>query len=262
MEKNVFQLMIVSMLLLPFGFNFSAVIDLETVEISYLFEEGKGKIARDASPNKRNGTLEGGVKYGPGRFGQGLIYDGKDDNLVVKGYHGIGGKNPRTVLYWFKSASTRQHSWVKWGVVEQTRKYYVKAHVAGAICWLRVENAGGNNWGGDDVCDGKWHHHAVVFPKGAKDVQDHKIYVDGNLNGKNGAANPMNTDGEVQEVVMGNFLAHHDFMHGSFDEVAIFSTALTKNQIELVMNNGLTSVLGMEPKDKLSTNWGLIKSTY
>ena len=72
----------------------------------------------------------------------------------------------------------------------------------------------------------------------------------------------MLTDGEVQEVVMGNFLAHHAFMHGSFDEVAIFSTALTKKQIELVMNNGLALVLGMESKDKLSTNWGLIKSTY
>ena len=61
---------------------------------------------------------------------------------------------------------------------------------------------------------------------------------------------------------MGDFLAHHAFMHGSFDEVAIFSIALTKKQIELVMNNGLASVLAIDHKDKLSTNWGLIKSTY
>ena len=262
MKNRICQLVIINILLLPFCLSFSAVIDLGTVEVSYLFEEGRGKLAKDASPNKRNGSLEGGVKYGPGKFGQGLIYDGKDDNLIVRNYHGISGKNPRTILYWFKSASTREHSWVKWGVVEPTRKYYVRAHVAGGICWLRVENAGGNNWGGDDVCDGNWHHHAIVFPKGSKDVQDHQIYVDGKLNGKNGAANPMDTDGEGQEVVMGDFLAHHAFMHGSFDEVAIFSIALTKQQIELVMNNGLASVLAIDHKDKLSTNWGLIKSTY
>ena len=106
----------------------TAPIDIEKAEIAYLFEEGKGKVAKDASNNKRNGSLESGVKYGPGKFGTGLVYDGKDDNLIVKGYHGIGGKDPRTVLYWFKSESAREHSWVKWGPNTATKKYYVRAH--------------------------------------------------------------------------------------------------------------------------------------
>ena len=240
----------------------TAPIDIEKAEIAYLFEEGKGKVAKDASNNKRNGLLESGVKYGPGKFGTGLVYDGKDDNLIVKGYHGIGGQDPRTVLYWFKSESAREHSWVKWGPNVATKKYYVRAHVAGAKCWLRVENAGGNNWGDVDVCDGKWHHHAVVFPNKAKDVQDHNIYVDGKLNGKAGAANPMDTDDKAQEVVMGDFLAHHVFMHGSFDEVAVFSVDLTVKQIQLIMTQGLASALSIEPRDKLSTNWAAIKAVY
>ena len=262
MKKIAYHLVIASICLFPFDSVYSAVIDIKTIEVAYLFEEGKGKLAKDESHNKRNGSLEGGVKYGPGKFGQGLVYDGKDDNLIVKGYHGIGGKDPRTVLYWFKSDSAREHSWVKWGPDEVTKKYYVRAHVAGAQCWLRIENAGGNNWGDVDVCDGKWHHHAVVFPKGAKDVQDHDIYVDGKLNGKSGAANAMDTDEKPQEVVMGDFLAHHQFMHGSFDEVAIFSVALTEKQIRLIMNNGLASTLSIEPKNKIATNWGLVKETY
>ena len=61
---------------------------------------------------------------------------------------------------------------------------------------------------------------------------------------------------------MGDFLAHHQFMHGSFDEVAIFSVALTEKQIRLIMNNGLASTLSIEPKNKLATNWGLVKETY
>jgi hypothetical protein len=138
----------------------------------------------------------------------------------------------------------------------------VRAHVAGAKCWLRVENNGGNNWGDVDVCDGKWHHHAVVFPNKAKDVQDHNIYVDGKLNGKAGAANPMDTDDKAQEVVMRDFLAHHVFMHGSFDEVAVFSVDLTVKQIQLIMTQGLASALSIEPRDKLSTNWAAIKAVY
>ena len=231
----------------------SSKIEMKTLEVAYLFEEGKDKTAEDISLNKRHATLVGGVQYGPGKFGTGLVYDGKDDSLIVKSYKGIEGAKARTILYWFKSESTREHSGVKWDPNEVTKKYYVRAHVAGAQCWLRTENAGGNNWGDVDVCDGKWHHHAVVFPKGAKDVQDHDIYVDGKLNGKSGAANAMDTDEKAQEVAMGDFLAHHQFMHGSFDEVAIFSIALTEKQIRLIMNNGLASTSSIEPKNKLAT---------
>lgn len=98
-----------------------------------------------------------------------------------------------------------------------------------------------------------------VMGNGAKDVQDHNIYVDGKLNGKAGAANPMNTDDKAQEVVMGEPLAHHAFMHGSFDEMTILSVDLTVKQIQLIMTQGLASALAIEPRDKLSTNWAIIR---
>ena len=262
MRKFCFCLIIVAISLMSLCLVSAVPIEMKTLEVAYLLDEGDGKTAQDISPNKRHGTLEGGVKYGPGKFGKGLVYDGKDGNLSVKGYRGIVGTNSRTVVYWFKSAGTRDHSWVKWGVNEATKKYYVRAHVDGAKCYLRVENNGGNNWGDTNVCDGKWHHHAVVFPKGAKDVQDHNIYVDGKLNGKAGAAQPMNTDTKSQEVVMGARLANHVFMHGSFDEVAILSVDLTVKQIQLIMTQGLASALAIEPRDKLSTNWATIKANH
>ena len=262
MRKFCFCLIIVAISLMSLCLVSAVPIEMKTLEVAYLLDEGDGKTAQDISPNKRHGTLEGGVKYGPGKFGKGLVYDGKDGNLSVKGYRGIVGTNSRTVVYWFKSAGTRDHSWVKWGINEATKKYYVRAHVDGAKCYLRVENNGGNNWGDTNVCDGKWHHHAVVFPKGAKDVQDHNIYVDGKLNGKAGAAQPMNTDTKSQEVVMGARLANHVFMHGFFDEVGILSVDLTVKQIQLIMTQGLASALAIEPRDKLSTNWATIKANH
>ena len=262
MRKFCFCLIIVAISLMSLCLVSAVPIEMKMLEVAYLLDEGDGKTAQDISPNKRHGTLEGGVKYGPGKFGKGLVYNGEDGNLVVKSYRGIGGTDPRTVLYWFKSESTRDHSWVKWGINQATKKYYVRAHVDGAKCYLRVENNGGNNWGDTNVCDGKWHHHAVVFPKGAKDVQDHNIYVDGKLNGKAGAAQPMNTDTKSQEVVMGARFANHFFMHGSFDEVAILSVDLTVKQIQLIMTQGLASALAIEPRDKLSTNWATIKANH
>ena len=105
------------------------------------------------------------------------------------------------------------------------------------------------------------------MPNGAKDVQDHKIYVDGKLNKKFGKANAMNTDNKAQEIVIGDFLAHHAFMHGSFDEAAIFNVDLTAAQIQLIMTQGLASALNnkstaIESRDKLSTNWAIIRNSY
>ena len=240
------------------GIGYSAVLDPKTVEVAYLFDEGKGTVAKDISGNARDGDISG-AKYTKGVFGTCLDYDGKDDNLVVTGYAGIGGTDPRTTVFWFKAGDTREHSWVKWGPNLTGEKYYVRAHIRGAECNLRVEVAGGQNYGADNVCDKEWHHMAVVFPKGSDAVKDHDLYVDGELQSKEGNDQAMDTNDKDQEVNMGDFLAHHSFMFGLFDEVAIFSVDLTKNQIEAIMNNGLQAALGVDPQAKLTTTWGMLK---
>ena len=58
---------------------------------------------------------------------------------------------------------------------------------------------------------------------------------------------------------MGDFLAHHVFMFGLFDEVAIFNVDLTEDQIKAIMDNGLQAALGVDPHGKLATSWGMIK---
>ncbi len=100
---------------------------------------------------------------------------------------------------------------------------------------------------------------AVVFPKGSDSVQDHDLYVDGELQSKEGGDQAMDTNGEDQEVNMGDFLAHHQFMFGLFDEVAIFNVDLTEKQIKAIMDDGLQAALGVEPQGKLAISWGMLK---
>ena len=38
----------------------------------WLFEEGKGTVAKDSSESKNDGTLKGAVKWVKGKFGSGL----------------------------------------------------------------------------------------------------------------------------------------------------------------------------------------------
>ena len=251
-------LVVITFGLLVASSSYSAVLDPKTVEVAYLFDEGKGNVAKDISGNNRDGDISG-ASYAKGVFGTCLDYDGKDDNLVVTGYAGIGGTDPRTTVFWFKAGDTREHSWVKWGPNLTGEKYYIRAHLRGGGCNLRIEVAGGQNFGEDEVCDEEWHHMAVVFPKGSDAVKDHDLYVDGKLQAKEGNDQAMDTNDEAQEVNMGDFLAHHQFMFGLFDEVAIFNVDLTEKQITAIMDNGLQAALGVDPQAKLATTWGMIK---
>lgn len=234
------------------------VIEDANVEVVYLFDEGEGDVAIDSSPNGRDGTIIG-AQYVNGVFGTGLQYDGEDDNLIIDGYAGVGGQDPRTTLFWFKSDGTRDHSWVKWGPNAAGQKYYIRAHVTGQECYLRIEVNGGQNYGNNNVCDGEWHHCAVVFPAGADSVQDHHLYVDGVLQDKIGNDREMDTNSVAQDVNIGARLTGHTFLLGTIDELAIFSTDLDADQINNIKDNGLYGSVSVDPRGKLATNWARIK---
>ena len=237
----------------------AAAIEKDTLEVAYLFDGNSADVVKDISGNDRHGALTG-AKRVEGVFGNALEYDGSDDNVIVTGYNGIGGTDPRTTVFWFKSTTVRDHSWVKWGVNSPSQKYYIRAHVRGNECNLRVEVNSGNNFGTDNVCDGEWHHCAVVFPKGSDAVKDHDLYVDGKLQEKEGTEFAMDTNVDTQAVNMGARLANHTFMLGTFDEVAIFNVALDLKQINAIRQTGLQTALGVDPQDKLVTSWAIIKA--
>jgi hypothetical protein len=239
-----------------------AKLDPKTVEGLWLFNDAKGKIAKDSSENAHDGEIAG-AKWVDGKFGKALEFDGTDNQVVIKNYFGVGGKEPRTTVLWWKANDTRDHSWVKWGVNVNTQKYYVRAHPDGENCYLRIEVAGGQHYGSTNVCDGEWHHLAVVFPKGSDSVKDHLLYVDGALEEQTAGGDiGMDTETKTTEVHIGAPLAHHTFANGIMDEIAIFNVDLTENDINAIMTGGFKASFAVEHNDKLTTTWSTIKTQY
>lgn len=89
----------------------SAAIDPANVVGLWLFDEGKGNVATDASENGLDGEFEGKPKWVNGKFGKGLELDGAGAHVVIPTH-----ENPRgaiTVSIWVKSHTDawNQHGW-------------------------------------------------------------------------------------------------------------------------------------------------------
>jgi hypothetical protein len=239
-----------------------ARVDQATLEGMWLFDENTGDSTRDTSGNGRDGVFADAKWSADGAFGSSVEVLGGDTHVAIDGYNGVNGSDPRTTVLWFRGDAPIEHSWVKWGVNVTTNKYYIRSHLAGNECWLRIETAGGQHYGGTNVCDGEWHHLAVSFPPGSDMVKEHLLYVDGVLETTTGGNDiGVDTDTGTQQVVIGARLANHVNAEGLIDEVAIFSVELSNDDIVAIMEQGLTGALGVDPRGKIATTWANLRDT-
>ena len=245
-----------------------ARIDPGTVELLFLFDDSGGDIARDSSGHGRNGDITG-TQWVDGKFGGALEFAGSaNDKIIVSGYFGVGGTTPRTTAFWWKSDdAVSRHSWVKWGTNVASQKYFIRGDdtVAGMMT-LRVEVNSGQSYGSTNVCDGEWHHLAVVFPDGSDSVKDHLLYVDG-VAEENPAGTDfdMDTDNTTTDIHIGTQVPgvnQHEFANGIMDELAIFSVALTQSDISIIMEQGLATALAVVHIGKLTTTWAEVRTQY
>ena len=110
----------------------SAAIDPANVVGLWLFDEGNGNVATDASENGLDGEFEGKPKWVDGKFGKGLELDGKGAYVQIPGHD-----NPNdaiTVSIWVKSLSPtwNQHGWM----VEKKKRIYHPSQRRHKKCFL------------------------------------------------------------------------------------------------------------------------------
>ncbi|MFC1716212.1 LamG-like jellyroll fold domain-containing protein [Candidatus Poribacteria bacterium] len=243
----------------------NAIIEAGAVEGLWLFNDGAGNVLRDSSDHKRHGEVLGGAEWtNDGKFGGGMVFDGVDDDVVITGYKGIGGTDPRTTVMWYKTTKPGDHRLVCWGNNATANKYHTRLHDTNT---LRVETQGGQLFAnGPDLADGNWHHLAIVLPPGSTMCHDHLLYVDGvEITDRGGNDVGVDTIVDTHDVEIGYNLGigHGSYAEGTIDEVAIFNVALSGDDILEIFSNGLAnSTTAVEPSGKLATTWGDVRAGY
>ncbi len=195
-----------------------------------LDESHPSSIAIDSSINRYDGTLYGGPVWNPnGRIDGALNFDGFDDYVKIKGWRGVSGINSRTVCAWIKTDMTSVGEIVSWGGTGNGEKWLLMLLSTGEP---RLAVAGGGVGATTQINDGNWHHVAAVFENdGSPDVSDVKLYVDGIEEGTTSSSQVINT-ASYYKVKIG---AYFD---GLIDDVRIYKTALSRDQILFIMEGG------------------------
>jgi M6 family metalloprotease-like protein len=188
-----------------------------------------GLTARDNYAH-HHGTLINMTDYNwvPGMANNALSLDGIDDYVEIPNFKGITGPASRTCMAWIKTTEPSSQI-ISWGSNDSGAKWTLRVNENGT---LRAEVAGGYIYGVTNLCDGRWHHVAVVLINdGSPDISEAILFVDGQPESSgSSAAYPVNT-AFAENVKIGVNLTGSVFFQGLIDDISIYDRALTETEI-------------------------------
>lgn len=189
------------------------------------------------------------VSLVPGRFGNAVHMNGQRGFLATD-FPGFSGASPRSIAFWVRippdTPENLAYSFLSWGTKDvQGGKWQMGWNTgndnAGVVGAIRTEVQGGYHIGSTDLRTGRWHHIVSVFSGGqGADVASHvRHYVDGRLDPTTAVLSKTvdtRTSGDTSlPLTLGRRIEADGFYRtfsGELDEVFLFPTALTPEQIE------------------------------
>lgn len=263
MDKLITRLNIfcVSLILicLVFAFQSYAKIDLETCVGMWLFNEGSGDVAKDSSGNSEDGKINGAT-WVSGKFSKALSFNGTSNYVEVPNVPDLNPKKAMSMGCWvYIKGNIGQHRDIISKDGESSERQYL-------LTSSDINKFRAHIWTSDGLAhyfDGKisveletWYHVAQTY-----DGSVLRLYVNGQEDGS------INFSGDIivtnQPVRIGggaNPGAAPYHTPGVIDEVVIFNVALEKEDIQTLMNEGLSGLLAVSFADKLATTWSSVKT--
>jgi hypothetical protein len=171
--------------------------------------------------------------------GNALNFDGTDDEVTTIGYQGITGSASRTVELWVKTTSTTK-TLVSWGDTGNGERWDFNIDASGR---LRVIVQGGNVIGTNAINDNEYHHIAVVLEDdGSTNINEAIFYVDGEIEPISSSASEPVNSATTFDMHIGNYFdpGFPRYINGNIDELRVWSTARTLEQLRENMHKDLT----------------------
>jgi len=249
---------ILSLLIPMMEFDVSAHAAKLGLASAWLFEENSGKIVKDIVSG-HDAEIKGSLKWSAdGKFGSTLEFPGKGDSYLRIDHDEVFNAEPYTFVAWLKleAASWQYVVWRNgevWPEPENVRHLDIWIHDADYPVFMwHVQGKVGRIDGKTIVADGEWHHIAKIYD--GKNVQ---MFVDGKLEGEAPSGGTLDTTESPIWIGArpGNVAAT-----GLFDEVGFFTQALSEDELNDVMENGLAGYAAVDAAGKVATTWAALKT--
>ena len=225
---------------------------------AWLFDDNGGKTVKDIVSG-HDGDIKGSLEWvNNGKFGGALEFPGKGDSYVRVDHDDVFNSDPYTFVAWVKleAKSWQYIVWRNgdvWPEPEDVRHLDIWIHDADYPVFMwHVKGNVGRIDGKTIIADGEWHHIAKVYD--GKNVQ---MFVDGKLEGEEPSGGILDTS---ESPIWIGARPGDVAATGLFDEVGFFTEALSEDELNDVMDNGLAEYAAVEAAGKATTTWALLKT--
>lgn len=264
MYRILFISILVFGLLLTSTILSSGRIDPKTCIGMWLFDKGKGDIAKDSSENGNDGEING-AKWVDGQFGKALSFDGSE-SVDMGNPNSLQFAGDVTIAFWAKPenvAASRQNIICKaYGgegclTIEPDGRLSFYWGDCGGNCDPYVEVARPE---AGTFVDNEWIH---VVERRDVSKREYNMYKNGEVaatdNWVECGAHPCG-DAVASDLPLLIGDGYAGKYIGVVDEVAIFNVVLSEDDIKNIMLNGLENIItAVSTSGKLATTWGGIK---
>ncbi|MDA1193138.1 MAG: LamG domain-containing protein [Candidatus Poribacteria bacterium] len=233
----------------------SAALNADDLVAAWLFEEGSGKTAVDATGNGHDGALVGNVEWAAGKNGGGVMFPGAGGTRVEVPHAASLLLGEWTIVAWAKLQPPPGGDWAVIVVKDPANgvQHYSLDLDGGGRAFAEV--TAGGNWSDcgtiSNAYDNVWHHLAASF-----DGSTLRVFFDGKMEKEQNFAQP---DTNTAPVAIGGRMDNSQPLLGALDDVGIFGVALPEADIAALMNSGFEELLSVESTGKLATSWASLK---
>ena len=228
----------------------------ESLILYMSFDTIDGKNTIDHSKYENHGEMMGNPKHVEGKFGKALELNGESDWVEIPHHETLTVDKDFTVMAWIHTERHTGPGGAQWqGILAKSnnpRSYSFYTEANSKCLHLSV--------GGGSVCQGEvklneWQH--VV---GQMDSGTHRYYINGENVGESGGKNDPPGKADTASVFIGKTHEGNRQFLGLIDEVRIWNRALTEEEVIEQMEKGHFELFPVDPRQKLTTTWGTIKT--
>ena len=237
----------------------SYAIEKDTIVGIWFLDEGQGNLAKDSSDNGYDGEIFGDVECVEGEFDGALHLSAGDQNFVSIPHEDSLNLTTWSITAWINMESPGAQVIVSKGSEPNNLfNYYIQLRDTS------IANSGffgGGGWceamGTTNIQAEEWYHIAGTY-----DMETLTIYVDGVLEAEEAFGPEPETN--TEPLAIGTYSNGIDWGASGviIDEVGVFNSALSADEVREIMTKGLGEVTGIaavSSAGKLATAWGRIK---